>query len=68
MDVTGIDHGPLTKNSSYMAMYFVMFVVIFTFMIINIYIALIILTFQKQGEKQIQGGLDRNQVNTVSFE
>ncbi|XP_047135700.1 voltage-dependent calcium channel type A subunit alpha-1 isoform X1 [Hydra vulgaris] len=61
MDVTGVDLGPLTKNSSYMAMYFVMFVVIFTFMIINIYIALIILTFQKQGEKQIHGELDRNQ-------
>ncbi|XP_065647840.1 voltage-dependent N-type calcium channel subunit alpha-1B isoform X3 [Hydra vulgaris] len=61
MGVTGVDLGPLTKNSSYMAMYFVMFVVIFTFMIINIYIALIILTFQKQGEKQIHGELDRNQ-------
>ena len=63
MDITEINQGPLKMNSGYMAIYFIIFVIIFTFMIINIYIALIILTFQKQGEKQIQGGLDKNQVN-----
>lgn len=70
MDATIVDQGPVTNNNTIMAIYYIVFVVIFTFMIINIYIALIILTFQRQGEKEIEGGLDRNQVvftNSIIF-
>ena len=66
MDATSVDTGPITNNNTVMAIYYIVFVVIFTFMIINIYIALIILTFQRQGEKEIEGGLDRNQVPIFS--
>ena len=67
MDATEMGRGPLVNNRPYMAIYYCVFVVIFTFMIINIYIALIILTFQRQGEKEIEGGLDRNQVCCFLF-
>ena len=67
MDATLEDKGPITNNNTVMAIYYIVFVVIFTFMIINIYIALIILTFQRQGEKEIEGGLDRNQVYLIQL-
>ncbi|XP_057290676.1 voltage-dependent calcium channel type A subunit alpha-1-like isoform X2 [Hydractinia symbiolongicarpus] len=67
MDATEVDKGPITSNNPHMAIYYIIFVVIFTFMIINIYIALIILTFQRQGEKEIEGGLDRNQRDCLQF-
>ena len=63
IDATQIGQGPVVNNNPHMFIYYFVFVVIFTFMIINIYIALIILTFQRQGEKEIEGGLDRNQVS-----
>ena len=69
IDATAEGQGPIKNYNQHMAIYYVVFVVIFTFMIINIYIALIILTFQRQGEKEIEGGLDRNQVgNTLSMQ
>ena len=69
IDATAEGQGPIKNYNQHMAIYYVVFVVIFTFMIINIYIALIILTFQRQGEKEIEGGLDRNQVgNTFSMQ
>ena len=67
IDSTNVNENSLINSKIYVAIYFVTFIVLFTFMIINIYIALIILTFQKQGQKQIQAGLDRNQVNTYYF-
>nr|XP_047135702.1 voltage-dependent R-type calcium channel subunit alpha-1E isoform X2 [Hydra vulgaris] len=62
-----IDTAVDMNRKVYAAIYFVTFIVLFTFMIINIYIALIILTFQKQGEKEIQAGLDRNQCDCLHF-
>ncbi|XP_047135696.2 voltage-dependent L-type calcium channel subunit alpha-1S isoform X1 [Hydra vulgaris] len=53
--------GHFLMNYSFAGIYFIVFMVIFTFLIINIFVALIILTFQKQGEIEIQGGLDQNQ-------
>ncbi|XP_066923067.1 muscle calcium channel subunit alpha-1-like isoform X2 [Clytia hemisphaerica] len=67
IDATQIGQGPVVNNNPHMFIYYFVFVVIFTFMIINIYIALIILTFQRQGEKEIEGGLDRNQRDCLQF-
>ena len=67
IDATKEGEGPIINNKQHMSIFFIVFVVIFTFMIINIYIALIILTFQRQGENQIEGGLDRNQRDCLQF-
>nr|XP_047135692.1 voltage-dependent L-type calcium channel subunit alpha-1D isoform X2 [Hydra vulgaris] len=61
MDIPKENVGHLVKSYSFAGIYFIVFMVIFTFLIINIFVALIILTFQKQGEIEIQGGLDQNQ-------
>ncbi|KAI3378494.1 hypothetical protein SNEBB_008582 [Seison nebaliae] len=52
LDSTKVDHGPIEKYSKWTAIYYVIFFVIFPFFFVNIFIALIILAFQRQGEKQ----------------
>lgn len=53
-------------NKIEIALFYIFFVVVFSFFFINIFVALIILTFQEQGEKD-QGDceLDRNQVRRM---
>ncbi|KAK2555559.1 Voltage-dependent calcium channel type A subunit alpha-1 [Acropora cervicornis] len=62
IDATEVDKGPITDNKIEIALFYIFFVVVFSFFFINIFVALIILTFQEQGEKD-QGDceLDRNQ-------
>jgi len=67
IDATDAEKGPTVNNKQYMSLYYIIFIVIFTFMIINIYIAFIILTFQRQGEKKIDGGLNRNQRDCIKY-
>eukprot|EP00795_Rhopilema_esculentum_P010180 gene10180-18850_t len=68
IDATKIDQGPITNSNPQLCIYFIVFVIVFTFMIINIYVALIILTFQRQGERELtEGGLDRNQRDCIHF-
>lgn len=63
VDATEEDKGPRKDNQIQMALYYVCFVVVFNFFFLNIFVALIIVTFQEQGEKEMLGcELDRNQV------
>ena len=64
IDSTQVDHGPIPNNKMQMALYYVTFVVVYSFFFLNIFVALIIVTFQEQGEKEITGSeLDKNQVS-----
>eukprot|EP00111_Clytia_hemisphaerica_P002564 TCONS_00007303-protein len=62
IDSTDINKGPILNNQIEVAFFFALFVVVFSFFFINIFVALIILTFQEQGEAE-EGDceLDRNQ-------
>lgn len=63
IDSTAVDKGPLPNNNVYYSLYYVIFVVVYSFFFLNIFVALIIVTFQEQGEKEITGSeLDKNQV------
>jgi len=66
IDTTAVDRGPIVDNKIEIALFYIFFVVVFSFFFINIFVALIILTFQEQGEKD-QGDceLDRNQVKRM---
>ncbi|KAJ7339584.1 hypothetical protein OS493_005987 [Desmophyllum pertusum] len=68
IDTTKVDHGPIVDNKIEIALFYIFFVVVFSFFFINIFVALIILTFQEQGEKD-QGDceLDRNQRDCLHF-
>lgn len=69
IDATEVDKGPIIDNKIEIALFYIFFVVVFSFFFINIFVALIILTFQEQGEKD-QGDceLDRNQVRRLRDE
>ena len=63
IDSTEVDFGPIPNNKTHMALYYVAFVVVYSFFFLNIFVALIIVTFKEQGEKEITGSeLDKNQV------
>ena len=63
MATTEIDKGPIPNYSPGYALYYISFVVVFSFFFLNIFVALIILTFQQEGEREIAScELDRNQV------
>nr|XP_058951235.1 voltage-dependent N-type calcium channel subunit alpha-1B-like isoform X1 [Pocillopora verrucosa]XP_058951236.1 voltage-dependent N-type calcium channel subunit alpha-1B-like isoform X1 [Pocillopora verrucosa]XP_058951237.1 voltage-dependent N-type calcium channel subunit alpha-1B-like isoform X1 [Pocillopora verrucosa]XP_058951238.1 voltage-dependent N-type calcium channel subunit alpha-1B-like isoform X1 [Pocillopora verrucosa] len=68
MDTTEIDKGPIHNYSPGYALYYIAFVVVFSFFFLNIFVALIILTFQEEGEREIAScELDRNQRDCIQF-
>lgn len=63
MDSTVEDRGPKPGNRMEMAIFYVFFFVVFPFFFVNIFVALIIITFQEQGESDLgDQDLDKNQV------
>ena len=63
MDATEIGQGPLPGYRMEMAIFYIVFFIVFPFFFVNIFVALIIITFQEQGEQELaDGDLDKNQV------
>ncbi|XP_037047740.1 voltage-dependent calcium channel type A subunit alpha-1-like isoform X2 [Bradysia coprophila] len=51
-----------------MSIYYIVYFIIFPFFFVNIFVALIIVTFQEQGEAELQeGGIDKNQKSCIDF-
>ena len=68
IDAVDLDHGPQYNNQPRMALYFIFFVVIMSFFFLNIFVALIILTFQEEASKEDKDcELDRNERNCLEF-
>jgi len=64
IDATGEDRGPQPGYRMDMAIFYVVYFIVFPFFFINIFVALIIITFQEQGENElIDEELDKNQVD-----
>ena len=68
---TGIDsqmenQGPLLNNKIWISIYFIVFVVIFSFFFINVFVGLIILTFQNL-QVDPDAALDRNTVRMMKY-
>eukprot|EP00112_Aurelia_sp_Birch-Aquarium-sp1_P018408 Seg4389.2 transcript_id=Seg4389.2/GoldUCD/mRNA.D3Y31 product="Voltage-dependent calcium channel type A subunit alpha-1" protein_id=Seg4389.2/GoldUCD/D3Y31 len=66
IDATALDRGPIENNKPEVALFFIFFVIILSFFFLNIFVALIILTFQEEGAKE-EGDceLDRAQRDTM---
>ena len=63
MAVTYEDRGPIPLYRIEMSIFYIVFFVVFPFFFVNIFVALIIITFQEQGEAELQDGeIDKNQV------
>lgn len=68
MDSTFEDHGPLPRFRIEMSLFYIIFFIVFPFFFVNIFVALIIITFQEQGEKELEEGeLDKNQKSCIDF-
>jgi hypothetical protein len=63
MDATIEDQGPKPGYRMEMALFYIVYFIVFPFFFINIFVALIIITFQEQGENElVDHELDKNQV------
>ncbi|GAB6022011.1 hypothetical protein CHUAL_006163 [Chamberlinius hualienensis] len=68
MDSTLEDYGPIPLYRIEMSIFYVIFFIVFPFFFVNIFVALIIITFQEQGEAELQDGeLDKNQKSCIDF-
>ena len=66
MGATFKDHGPDPLFRTEMSIFYIVFFIVFPFFFVNIFVALIIITFQEQGEAELQDGeIDKNQVNWI---
>lgn len=63
MAATYEGRGPINNFRIEMAIFYVIYFIVFPFFFVNIFVALIIITFQEQGEAELQDGeIDKNQV------
>ena len=66
MAVTYEDQGPIPLFSIEMFIFYIVYFIVFPFFFVNIFVALIIITFQEQGEAELQDGeIDKNQVRKI---
>lgn len=64
MDSTYENKGPKPGYRMETAIFYVVFFIVFPFFFVNIFVALIIITFQEQGDNElIDQDLDKNQVS-----
>ncbi|XP_078029520.1 voltage-dependent R-type calcium channel subunit alpha-1E [Epinephelus lanceolatus] len=67
-DVTEESMGPSRGNRMEMSIFYVVYFVVFPFFFVNIFVALIIITFQEQGDKMIQEcSLEKNERACIDF-
>lgn len=68
VDVTEEDRGPSRSNRMEMSIFYVVYFVVFPFFFVNIFVALIIITFQEQGDKMMEEcSLEKNEVTTIGL-
>ncbi|XP_062560181.1 voltage-dependent calcium channel type A subunit alpha-1-like isoform X8 [Armigeres subalbatus] len=68
MAATYEDQGPIQNFRIEMSIFYVVYFVVFPFFFVNIFVALIIITFQEQGEAELQDGeIDKNQKSCIDF-
>lgn len=68
MAATYEDKGPIQNFRIEMSIFYIVYFIVFPFFFVNIFVALIIITFQEQGEAELQDGeIDKNQVGRRTF-
>lgn len=65
MAATYENKGPIQNFRIEMSIFYIVYFIVFPFFFVNIFVALIIITFQEQGEAELQDGeIDKNQVTS----
>ncbi|VVC29317.1 Voltage-dependent calcium channel, alpha-1 subunit,Voltage-dependent L-type calcium channel, IQ- [Cinara cedri] len=65
---TNEDKGPIPNYHIERSLFYIIYFIVFPFFFVNIFVALIIITFQEQGEAELQDGeIDKNQKSCIDF-
>lgn len=68
IDSTEADQGPHQNNRPWVAIYYIIYIIIIAFFMVNIFVGFVIVTFQSEGEEEFKGcELDKNQVSENAF-
>lgn len=68
IDSTEVDEGPLQNNRPWVAVYYIIYIIIIAFFMVNIFVGFVIVTFQSEGEEEFKDcELDKNQVSESYF-
>ena len=66
IDSTEADQGPHQNNRPWVAIYYIIYIIIIAFFMVNIFVGFVIVTFQSEGEEEFKGcELDKNQVSEI---
>lgn len=69
VDATYENQGPSPGYRMEMSIFYVVYFVVFPFFFVNIFVALIIITFQEQGDKMMEEySLEKNEVMKIKWE
>ena len=69
MGATYEDQAPIPLFRVEMSIFYVVYFIVFPFFFVNIFVALIIITFQEQGESELEEAeIDKNQVNPMTIQ
>uniref|UniRef100_A0A8D8VKH5 Voltage-dependent L-type calcium channel subunit alpha n=1 Tax=Cacopsylla melanoneura TaxID=428564 RepID=A0A8D8VKH5_9HEMI len=62
------DHGPIYNYRPVVATYYIIYIIIIAFFMVNIFVGFVIVTFQNEGEQEYKNcELDKNQRNCIEF-
>uniref|UniRef100_A0A8C1LT40 Voltage-dependent L-type calcium channel subunit alpha n=1 Tax=Cyprinus carpio TaxID=7962 RepID=A0A8C1LT40_CYPCA len=68
IDSNAVDTGPLYNNRVGISIFFIIYIIIIAFFMMNIFVGFVIVTFQKQGEQEYKDcELDKNQRQCVQY-
>ena len=59
--------GPIPGYRTEMAIFYIVYFVVFPFFFVNIFVALVIVTFNELGEAELTEDIDKNQVSLGAF-
>lgn len=63
IDSNAEDKGPITDYRQYVSVFFIAYIVVLSFFMMNIFVGFVIVTFQQEGEREYAGcELDKNTV------
>ena len=67
MSSTYQDEGPIPWFRTEQCIFYIVFFVVFPFFFVNIFVALIIVTFNELGEAELEDDIDKNQKSCIHF-
>ncbi|ESO06434.1 hypothetical protein HELRODRAFT_160604 [Helobdella robusta] len=68
IDSVSEDHGPIQMARPFVAVFFITYIIVIAFFMVNIFVGFVIVTFQKEGEQEYKNcELDKNQRKCIEF-